>query len=499
MKGKYLIPIVLLSLLMISPVAAFWHLPDQEPKVPCTTWALQINGKGTDATHRFNFTEPEFQYCKTFVLEVWILNVTDLYGYDFIVTGDHWSTYFELQSYKYKEFQDLIWGVGNWFSVYPEIYDPTNPYRQAVSAKKPATGAPKGTYKLAELTFHIKTDWCWCCGNIDGHFYFTYGKLSDSCSGEIEFCDVYNAFYTLKPVQPVIFLSPKYEENCKVGDTFKMKVMIANVTKMKSLHFDLRWNGWHLATPYDPDLWITLLYTSKAAITVNPAVFPTADIATDYPKINLYYSGTPPHYCSTSGIVFDIVLKDGAPLRNVTAATWVVEIEFTKHDPWYCGRQPMYTGVHDAIRAENATTFIWFQSGYFDVKCPELCNIYFGEFLGAEGSTKGVPDKSWLFDGDMPWPFDILGYIKWMCVADFAKAKYEFDPVEGDLNGDGVVDIADLKILASFYDKTNGQTVSGMYAYYYNLNKPSDSIVDIFDLVIVAKHFGDSCTGHSTP
>jgi hypothetical protein len=433
------------------------------------------------------------------------LNVTDLYGYDFIVTGSDWSTYFELQSFKFKEFQDAIWGVGNWFSVYPALdYDLSKPYRQAVSAKKPATGAPKGNYKLAELTFHIKNDWCWCCGNHDGWFYFTYGVLSDSCSSPIKYCDTLNAFYTLKPVQPLIYLTPKYEENCKVGDTFKMKVMIQNVVKMNSLHFVLRWFG-NWVYDYESHDWvcIQILCTTEEKIVVNNALFPEDKIDTKTITVTPY-GGPSPYYYMTE-IAFDLHMKSSYPLINVTAATWAVEIEFTKQDPWWCGRQPTYSPSppHEYV-ADNASTLIIFQQGYIDGKCPDDYKLWFGEYFYANRITTTWPENltgvhSLRTTQDFADPEGKFTPWSYVCMMKFANAEFEFDPVEGDLNGDGEVNVADLNIMAQYYDHGWDYVPPGAYStsrgYYYDLNK--SGWIDIYDLVIVAKHFGDKCAGHS--
>jgi hypothetical protein len=56
---------------------------------------------------------------------------------------------------------------------------------------------------------------------------------------------------------------------------------------------------------------------------------------------------------------------------------------------------------------------------------------------------------------------------------------YTFSPIQGDVNNDGHVDMFDLRTVAAFYDTTNPD---------YNLT--GDSIVDIYDLVIIGSSFG---------
>ena len=53
-----------------------------------------------------------------------------------------------------------------------------------------------------------------------------------------------------------------------------------------------------------------------------------------------------------------------------------------------------------------------------------------------------------------------------------------FEVIEGDANGDGVVDGADLRVVAAALGASDGADLSG------------DGLVDIFDLVQVGINFG---------
>jgi hypothetical protein len=57
-------------------------------------------------------------------------------------------------------------------------------------------------------------------------------------------------------------------------------------------------------------------------------------------------------------------------------------------------------------------------------------------------------------------------------------ALYIYDPIPGDLNMDGVVNVLDLQLVAGDYGSSTT----------YDLN--GDSKVDLIDLVIVAINFG---------
>jgi len=56
--------------------------------------------------------------------------------------------------------------------------------------------------------------------------------------------------------------------------------------------------------------------------------------------------------------------------------------------------------------------------------------------------------------------------------------QYTFQPIQGDIDNNGAVDIFDLRTIAALYDTTNPQ---------YNLT--GDSVIDIYDLVIVGANF----------
>jgi plastocyanin len=61
--------------------------------------------------------------------------------------------------------------------------------------------------------------------------------------------------------------------------------------------------------------------------------------------------------------------------------------------------------------------------------------------------------------------------------------------LQGDVNGDGKVDIADLSIVGAHF-----QTSIGQAGYLPNADLDQDGIIDIVDLVLVASHFTQSCT-----
>ena len=444
---KYLLGLLLAVMLLvpIGSAVAFWHPPDDEPEVPCPTFAVVIDGVGfTTPDDRFNFTEPEYGFCTDVTVEIYLIDVEDLFAYEFKLW---WNTvYFALTGWVVEE----VWP--SQFVVMPDAtYDGSRPYHQAVSALAPSTGA-SGTFLLATLTFHIINDVCWTMDDVLGCFELYGLKASNSCSDPIELCDPMHGYWRFIPVQPKIYFDPEEEINCVVGETFTMTIMVEDIVKMKSLHL---WIYWYKNEMYkEPGVWMPIICTTEDDVVINEEVVPPEAVDT--------FTVTIVESLDVTELFIDLVIDCDWPLINGTF--WIFEITFLKQDPWYSGRQPEYSKENHEWDTDNATTTICFWQGYFDVMCPDYAEIWFGEDFGDH-------------TGDRWW-------------AIYKCATFTFDPVPGDLNGDGVVDVTDLAIIASFY---------GMYhpddwdypVWYYDF--VDDNLIDIFDVTVVAKNFGRSC------
>ena len=60
--------------------------------------------------------------------------------------------------------------------------------------------------------------------------------------------------------------------------------------------------------------------------------------------------------------------------------------------------------------------------------------------------------------------------------------------IQGDVNGDGRVDITDLVLVGSHFGSTTGSAT-----FYPPADLDQDGLIDIVDLVLVASHFGSTC------
>lgn len=445
MKKAYAILAIMLAMLLVTPSFGFWH-----PGVPTcdsgvAVFGVTINGEITAGVdpYIYNFTEPNDNYCDNVTVEVWIFNVTDFYGYEFEIWWD--QTYFEL----------IDWAVeATWpsqFQVLPAAdYDGSEPYEQVVTAMAPSTGVT-GDFKLATLTFHIINDVCYLqAPGITGLFQLWNVKASDSCSKPIKLCNPLDGYWRFKPKKPKVYIDPPEEVNSKVGDMFTVTVWVENVVKLHDIHFELYWHGYQFQD--EPGVWTALLCTTEDDVVINDEVFPELNFTISYtvnsPDCDTRYGADP-----IGSVILDIVRIPPYPLLNGTF--WVMKITFEKCDPWYCGAQPEYTrkGDHD-WDCENATTPIEIH-GWFSVYCPDYAYMYLWQTVSVK------------------------------------NGKFVFDPIPGDLDGSGHVDITDILIIAGYYGYELIEPWPGLppkyITFYYDLDNDKD--IDIFDIVIVAKNF----------
>jgi hypothetical protein len=67
---------------------------------------------------------------------------------------------------------------------------------------------------------------------------------------------------------------------------------------------------------------------------------------------------------------------------------------------------------------------------------------------------------------------------------DAIDGTYVYNPVPGDLNRDGLVDIVDLMIVAGYFGANPGSTP------YAEADLNHDGWIDILDIILVARNFG---------
>jgi len=461
-KTIFLIALLMAALMLLPPAFAFWHPPDTTP--PCAYFGVEINGNSTTLAKPYVFAEPDDGFCDMVTVNVYIANVTDLYGYDFTMTYN--NVFFSLVSYTVAS----VWPAQA--VIKPDatfvVPDKSGSYEQVVVATAPSAGVT-GTFLVATLTFHIDTDVCYPY-TFNGVFAVT-GKASNSCGGIIKLCDSFNGYWTFKSTQPELWIVPKTEVNSKVGDKYTISVLLKDIVKMTDFDLFIYWDGYFHA-PIDPcgfwaaHPWTTLLTTTEEDVVINQAVFPVAnatkeDITVVSPDCGIYLSNPQGH------VEVNVVMEPGYPpinLTNPSQTIWLFNVTFTKCDAWFCGAQPYYTpqGDHDWAM-ENATTQIQF----------------------------------WAYDNLGISTLDCGYYLVGSSNIKVTGATFTFAPIPGDLDGSGHTDVADLMIEAGYYGLP-GWGVGGSCTpppgnppnalpEFYDLNH--DGIIDIYDIVIVAKNF----------
>ena len=102
-----------------------------------------------------------------------------------------------------------------------------------------------------------------------------------------------------------------------------------------------------------------------------------------------------------------------------------------------------------------------------------LGGFIIGLLIGAGTAYAGI--TIYEYKADIPCSVVVMPYIP---------------PIEGDVNGDGVVDMQDLDIIAQNFNTSPPADERA------DINK--DGIVDIYDLVIVGKNFGITWDDGST-
>lgn len=264
------------------------------------------------------------------------------------------------------------------------------------------------------------------------------------------------------------------------GENFNLEIWVRDMTRMKDLFFNITWKGRY--QPYDggpgpwfpngSDLYQYMPLFLYERLTINSEVFPASLRKV---LINNHQDVDPATGVGWAALSIDMRMIDPRyPLINGTFK--VCDITFKVEDPWFCGRQPCYS-FDETLVTDFARTYFVFYQGWFSVVCGEIQAIYFGTLYGDAGYWNGTcwtgyPGKALYYSLDEPY-YSIR-----------AMGRYTFDPIPGDLDLSGQVDIGDVMIISSYY----GRPVDTYPNMYYDLDK--SGIIDVFDIVAVTKNFG---------
>jgi PKD repeat protein len=428
--------------------------PPLEPE-----FAMQINKQWSDPTHPVILNG--LRYCNTIEVDVYVVNVVDLYAYEFTLD---WNTTY-LTNVNYTVVHKPPFATD--FVLKSDLDGNTGIYTQAVTATNPTPGF-NGTTVLAILFFHIDNQAQWP-NQVDLEFSLD-AKASNSCTLPIT-VSTEPGFLKLQSVQPWIeMLPPKIIESV-VGTTFTVQFKIHDIVKMKSFHIVVTWDPRQFSTdsqnvfiknflppPYES----TSITFGTGKLTIDVV------IPCEKPSIN----GT--------GELFGIRFKALNPWKSVPAQApgippynWVWADKAHTHKTWY---------------PDNCWNYINI-AGYIDKVGGEH------QDLGACDGVKVVgPDinpldptglKTYDFDGDRTTttvenqPCSMGGFV---------IGYYEFRPVVGDLDLNGHTDVVDLAAIAKYYGRTSTDGLTPAWATIQGFDLTLDGVIDIYDAVIASKN-----------
>jgi hypothetical protein len=187
----------------------------------------------------FSLSAP--QTCNTFDVEIWVLNVTNLYAYDFTLVWNY--GFLDLQSYSLV---DIGEGMGEQHLVDIDPFTAgTQPGLVQVWTHLGEVPGFTGSAKVADLVFHIHQDPVWDDG-VGQTFYSAIYILDSEASGpttdEIELSPKHG-IVKLKATKAKAKMTPSpYLIVWTQGKQIPFTISVENVIKMKSFELWFWWD-----------------------------------------------------------------------------------------------------------------------------------------------------------------------------------------------------------------------------------------------------------------
>jgi hypothetical protein len=72
------------------------------------------------------------------------------------------------------------------------------------------------------------------------------------------------------------------------------------------------------------------------------------------------------------------------------------------------------------------------------------------------------------------------------------NVAFKFIPIQGDVTGDGVVDIFDMRAVAAYFDVKQGDHLWSVASAY---DQNGNGVIDIYDLVLIVANFSQNNQG----
>ena len=397
-----------------------WDLKSKTIKVqipiPESQFAVRIEDEWTLVGDEYEFTAPT--YCKTFKVEVRIINVLDLSGYEFWIEFDPDLIQFTEHEIKHIHTEDTV--------TLEEVNNTAGVYKQAVTVKTPAE-TYNGSAPVANLWFHITKDPCYPY-NYTSMLKLNNTRMTDSHESLITHT-LKHGYFNILSVKPALTIEHEGKietANWIVNETFTLDISIINIIKMKNFCIELGWCD---------------------------------GLETDYQNVQVTSFLPQPHTVhelniNNTVLTVQIETFTEKPAINGTGA--LLRVTFKTVNPW--SSVPPYRLVDDRYLPENYTCKIWIMNGWIDVYCPDyrrmdLYNASYGVAVKNNFTYAFTPIPGDLnLDGEVDI-IDLSTISRW---TDFESGDPEWADCHCfDLNGDGGIDIFDIVIVAINLGRTN--------------------------------------------
>jgi len=334
------------------------------------------------------------------------------------------STLLNLTKVEYESQLNTLWGQNLWSVI--ENKSSAGWCKFAALALNPATGF-SGSEALVRLTFHVEYGPCYIEPDyqLQTRLHFALVKLSDSKAESI--CtQVQDGTYIIHAVKPWLRM-------------YYTRTLSANITCRKlGETFTLRIK---LVDAFKVcDFKIEIHYNTTL---MNPATINWGNLTDFLPGPYLIQEYTVDYVNGLIRFHLSENVTAGAPLAYGDGVLAEITFNVTKTKMW--------KKIDDCPGWENYFhDLIEFTYWNISTRCPSI------HFL----------------TGDL---------------VHISNAEYWYIPIQGDINGDGDVDILDLRTVAYYYEVKQGDpdwTVASKY------DLKCDGIIDIFDLTLIATNFG---------
>jgi hypothetical protein len=411
----------------------------------------------------------------TITVNLWNSNDTtyDIYAFDFTLD---WSSISGISLV--SGFYTAPWA--NFFAVVNTTTGST--WHLALTAVPPSTGVISFNGPVLTLTFHVDKDLCWPDQTI-GSFLITGAKMSSDGTKVVPIpnIEIDNGTYEQYSVQPNI--DPASTAANATGwiiakcnsTTFDVEVDLSNVTNVYGFGFLMTFDPTHLET--DPQ-----------------KITPKPTFAGPYEKTTVYVGPTtvPGLGAIPAGELFVMFVRPSEKPGICGAIVPVVDIIFHTID----------TVDQPPTLPQTSISTIAIAHAFVMVKC-DITSNPFGWQVAGPGEYDDDSSVIWggMFGYTPNWLLSNTGLYYGPGLVSFiahpgigliisAPLNYLFKPSKYDLNLDCVIDVQDLKALKAFYGlDTSAADLPTSYGDLADIPAGSD-LVDIFDFVAIAKHFG---------